>query len=186
MPHGKIRQRLFDIFKKEWKQAEHRLNLLGLTKEEIEFYHDDSRLMLANFSDWFYKKNLPSPESSEAKIVSEKLRLIGIIDAFHVRGDNVILVDYKTCKRAKITDDIKRQAALYALLYQDKYKKVPDAVCIHFLKFSCDPEVIHVDDNLLDYAKSLIDTVRKKTTSRAEQSYPCTCGGYCDRDFIRG
>ena len=99
------------------------MDYLELTPEQIEFYHDDSELMLFNFSHWFYKHGMPSPDLTEARIFSKNLRLMGIIDAVHENQDKIILVDYKTSKNPKITDDIKRQAALYALLYRTGSKK---------------------------------------------------------------
>ena len=180
----KIRQDLLNIFHREWIKAAESLNSLGLTRQEIDFYRDDSELMILNFSQWFYKNNLASPDLSETKIVSKTLGLMGIIDAVHTWDDKVALVDYKTSKYANITDDILRQAALYALLYQDKYNEVPESILIHFLKFPDDPEPIRVDDELLDYARTLVESVREKILAQDDQDYPCTCGGYCERDFV--
>jgi len=184
VPLRKVREELLSIFEKEWEKADGSLHSLGLTERQIEFYYEDSQLMLLNFSQWFYKNGMQSPELSEAKIFSKNLMLMGIIDAVHLWDDKVYLVDYKTSKYKKITDDIQRQAALYALLYQDKYRKIPEAVWIHFLKDPGDPEPIHIDDELLQYGKITIKSVREKTTSQNEQNYPCTCGGYCEVDFV--
>jgi hypothetical protein len=96
------------------------------------------------------------------------------------------LVDYKTSKHARITDDILRQAAIYALLYHDRYRVVPDSVAIHFLKEKGDPMPIYVDEALLEYGKILVESIRGKTQSDLEKDYPCTCGGYCERDFSGG
>ena len=183
-PIGHIRQELLKIFNRQWTAAENRLNYLDLTKEQIDFYHDDSELMLLNFSHWFFKYGMPAPDLTEARILSENLGLLGIIDAVFEQPDKVILVDYKTSKHAKITDETLRQAALYCLLYYDRFKKIPDAVWIHFLKEPGDPMPIGVDEALLDYAKILIESIRKKTLSDNKADYPCTCGGYCNRDFI--
>jgi len=180
----KIRQELLNTFHREWIKAAESLNSLGLMSEEIDFYRDDSELMLLNFSQWFYKNNMASPDLSETKIVSKTLGVMGIVDAVHTWHGKVALVDYKTSKYANITDDILRQAALYALLYQDKYNEVPEAILIHFLKFPGDPHPIRIDDELLEYARTLIESVRQKTKSLDEQHYPCTCGGYCERDFV--
>ena len=128
---------------------------------------------------------MPAPDLTEARIWSENHGALGIIDAVFEQPDKVVLVDYKTSKHAKITDDTLRQAALYSLLYQDRFKKAPDAVWIHFLKEPGDPIPIQVDDPLLDYAKILIESIRKKTQSDSKEDYPCTCGGYCTRDFIK-
>ena len=62
-------------------------------------------------------------------------------------------------------------------------KKAPEVIWIHFLKEVDDPKLIHVDEHLLDYAKILIESIREKTKGFDEESYPCTCGGYCERDF---
>ncbi len=109
---------------------------------------------------------------------------MGIIDAVYENHDETILVDYKTSKHVKITEDIKRQAAIYGLLYQDRYHKTPAALWVHFLKDALNPVPIHIDDALLDYGKMLIESVREKTQSLNEADYACTCGGFCERDFI--
>jgi len=181
---AKIRCELLSIFNERWNKAENTLNSLNLTNEQIEFYHDDSEVMLLNFSHWFYKNDMPAPELTEARIMSQNLRLMGIIDAVQEENDKVILIDYKTSKHAKITDDIFRQAAIYALLYHDKFKKIPEAIWIHFLKDPGDPMVINVDDELLQYGQILVESIREKTKAFDEQSYPCKCWGFCERDFV--
>ena len=47
-----------------------------------------------------------------------------------------------------------------------------------------DPKPIHIDDELLQYGKTLIESVVEKTKTEDEQDYPCSCGGYCERDFV--
>lgn len=181
---GQIRQELLRLFNHHWQTAENRLNNLGLTKEQLDYFHDDSEIMLMNFSHWFCKHDMPIPALAEARILSRNLWLLGVIDAIFEEADNPVLVDYKTSKHAEITDDILRQAALYALLYQDRFKNAPDAVWIHFLKEPGDPVTIRVNDSLLDYGRSLIESVREKTSSESQEAYPCTCGGYCEQDFV--
>ena len=183
-PIGAVRKDLLAIFKDQWDRAFYRLSSLGLTQEEISYYHDDSEIMLLHFSHWLYKNGMQSPDLSEIRIHSNTLRLMGIIDAVFTLSNKVFLVDYKTSKHPRITDDIKRQAALYALLYKDKYKTVPEAVLINFLKVPDDAMPVHVDDHLLQYGTILIDSVQRDTVSQDERDYPCTCGGYCERDFI--
>jgi CRISPR/Cas system-associated exonuclease Cas4 (RecB family) len=182
-PIGQIRRELLNIFNNQWAAAENRLNYLELTKEQIDFYHDDSELMLLNFSHWYYKHGMPAPDLTEARILSENFGTMGIIDAVLRMGEEIILVDYKTSKHPRITEDMQRQAALYALLYKDRYGVIPESVWIHFLKLPDDPQPIHIDDELLHYGKILIESVREKTTSQNEKDYTCTCGGYCERDF---
>ena len=182
-PIGAIRKELLSLFNELWDDAKSRINNLGLSSRQIEFYHDDSELMLFNYSHWFLKNGMPSPDLTEAKIFSNRFRAMGIIDAVHENKEGIILVDYKTSKSPKITDDINRQAAIYALLYFDKFKEMPEAVWIHFLKEVGDPITIHVDEHLIEYGKILIESVRNKTKTSDEKDYPCTCGGYCKKDF---
>ena len=184
MPLDKICGELLTIFNDEWEKAGSSLSSLELPDDQIEFFHHDSELMLINFGRWLVKKGMSPADLYETRIWSNNLRVMGIIDAVHLMGDKVILVDYKTSKYVKITEDIKRQAALYALMYQDKYNKSPDEVWIHFLKVQDDPLPIHIDENVLAYGKILIDSVHEKTTSKNEEDYPCKCGGFCERDFV--
>ena len=67
--------------------------------------------------------------------------------------------------------------------YKDKFDRIPEAVLIHFLVTPGDPIVIHIDEHLLDYGKILIESVLEKTISEDKRDYPCTCGGYCERDL---
>ena len=184
-PPAQIHKDLLELFNNYWEAAGNSLNNLGLTREQLDFYHDDSEAMMLNFKHWFCNHDMPVPDLTEARILSNNLELLGIIDAVFEKTDKVILVDYKTSKHAKITDDILRQAILYSLLYQDRFKKVPDEVGIHFLKEPGEPKPIHINGHLLEYGKNLIRFIREKTLSEAENNYPCTCGGYCERDFIK-
>jgi CRISPR/Cas system-associated exonuclease Cas4 (RecB family) len=180
----KVCRELLGVFNEKWKTAENSLKALDLPEEQIEFFRHDSELMLINFARWLLKNSLPTADLAETKIWSNNLRIMGIIDAVHIMGDKVVLVDYKTSKYARITEDIKRQAALYALMYQDKYNKAPDEVWIHFLKVQDDPLPVHIDEHTLQYGKILIDSVHENTVSKMEEDYPCKCGGYCERDFV--
>ena len=176
---------LLSVFEEKWEAAQNSLDALGLPEDQIDFFRHDSELMMLNFSHWLHNNGLSAADLSETKIWSNHLRLMGIIDAIHIIGDTVILVDYKTSKYAKITEDIQRQATIYALLYQDKYNKVPAAVWIHFLKVSDDPLEIQIDEETLDNGRALISSIHEKTASINEDDYPCTCGGYCGNDFIQ-
>jgi len=186
MPIAEVRRRLIEIFNRLWEKAMPRIASLGLSEQEIRYFHDDSELMLLHYSDWFYKHQMPTPQLSEARILSKNLMLTGVIDASLPDGDGVALVDYKTSKNIEITSDMERQAAFYALLYQDKYRETPDKVLVHFLKTLEEPLVIHVDEQLLEYGRIVLQSIHEKTMSQDEKDYPCTCGGYCEQDFTRG
>lgn len=180
-----ILQQLLEIFEQLWEKTRTSINYLGLSKEKTDQIHQDSQIMLLNYSDWFSRTNMKVPGLSEKRIKSKKYHALGIIDGIYKTKGSIILVDYKTSQKPTITGDIFRQAAIYALLYADAYKKTPDVVNVHFVKFSGDPIPIHVDEHLLEYAKILITSVRKNTTSLNEKDYPCKCKEQCQKDFIK-
>jgi len=176
--------RLLKLFQKEWKAAKPRLDALKLPPEEVKVFHDESQIMLINYGYWFHRHKAPKPDGTEMRFYSRDLGLMGIIDAVYRFGDKDILVDYKTSRKAEITSETERQAAIYALLFEGKHGRPPEAIWIHFVKFNQEPLVIEVDDLLLDYGRMVVEAVRKQTRSTHEADYPCTCGGRCERDFI--
>jgi CRISPR/Cas system-associated exonuclease Cas4 (RecB family) len=182
-PLSATKSALFGVFSKEWQNHEKALQSLDLPAERLDFFRHESEQMLKNFAEWFCREGMRRPAFSELKIFSNPLRLMGIIDAVMTQNDRIVLVDYKTSSSRNISEDILRQAALYALLYQDKYGQVPEAVWIHFIKDPANPEVIEIDEELLVYGKIVLESVRSKTVSSDEKDYPCTCGGFCERDF---
>ena len=179
-----ISESLLKTFNRLWLESKNDLDALRLPQDDLDEYHNDSERMLLNYACWFTRQDSPPLVNySEVKIFSDYLQLMGIIDAVRINGNEVTLIDYKASKNPTITDEIMRQAVLYALLYQDRYNRAPDVVCIHFLKNPGDPIPIHIDELFLEYAEILLESVREKTRSNDERSYPCTCGGYCERDF---
>ena len=182
-PISAIRKEIIGTFNRLWKYAGDQLRALNLDENELESFRIESERMLFNFSHWLLKNDLKVPDFSELRLFSKPLKLLGIIDAVHHHAGQPILLDYKTSKNAIVTDDMTRQAALYALLYKDKFDKIPDAVLIQFLVTPGEPIPIHVDEHLVDYGNILIESVREKTISEDKQDYPCTCGGYCERDL---
>ena len=182
-PISAIREELITTFNRLWNHAGDQLRSLNLDENEIESFRSESERMIFNFSHSILKNELKVPYFSELRLFSKHLKLLGIIDAVHNHAGQPIIVDYKTSKNAIVTDDMTRQAAIYALLYKDKFDKTPESVWIHFLVTPGDPIPLHVDEHLVDYGKILIESVREKTISEDKRDYPCTCGGYCERDL---
>ena len=46
IPIGELRRKLLEIFNERWEKAKPQMNSLGLSEEELCYYHDDSELML--------------------------------------------------------------------------------------------------------------------------------------------
>ena len=175
---------LLKIFEDEWNRARPVLDGLGLSESQLQDYRDESQVMVINFGWWFQKRLVPPPNRTEVKFISKRLGLMGVVDAVHRIGQDAILVDYKTSRRAEITPEMERQAALYGLLYQDVNGHPPEALWIHFLNTDDDPQVIPLDDELLTYGRLTLESVHHKTRTQDEADYPCTCGGRCQRDFV--
>ena len=173
--------RIFDLC---WEQAREQLNTLGLDEHELAEFRGESKHMLANFITWRHEFQADAPGKAEYKLWSGGLGLMGIVDAVHNQNGKLTLVDYKTSRKAKVTADIFRQAAIYALLYQDKHGFPPEEIWIHFLKEEGPPKRIPVDEAMLDYAASLVESIHHSVSSGLEADYPCTCGGWCEKDFI--
>ena len=184
-PAVEIQKLLSNLIHKQWDKAAETFKSINLLQDQIEFYFDDSKQMLLNYGRWFLQNGMRLPEASEQKMISWELGIMGIVDAIYEIEGSTKIIDYKTSKRSTITEDILRQAALYAVLYLEKNRKTPGAVWIHFLKEPSIVKEIGVNEYLIDYGRKLIEMIHRKTESEREGDYQCTCGGYCERDFIQ-
>ena len=181
----KMKLNIIGYFESAWQKCRPYIKRLRLSKQEINDFYDESVKMLIG---WLKKhlsmgrKRIRSPES-EVKLFSKKHRVMGIIDAIYNVNGRIYLVDYKTGKKDIVTDDIKVQMAIYALLYQENYKKMPHMVSINFLKTQTIRR-FRITDKVIQYAINICERIHEKTISDVESNYPCTCGGWCTRDFI--
>ena len=177
---------LQDLFRQEWKDQAKNLNRLDLTDTELEFYFHESCKMLKNFAQNFYE-NLgfeKPPPVIEKHLLSKKLRLKGRVDAIYfnptARGPPLLL-DYKTSKSKEITRAYKRQLFIYALLYFQKYRIIPEAA-IHFLNFQDGLVKLQINQEDLKQTKKLVLDIHDKVKSKSINDYPCTCG-WCRNEF---
>lgn len=176
--------RLLSFFNQAWLEQEAELWSLNLPEEVIdEFYHESAEMLIG----WL-ERNLqtlmngqPRPET-EVKLLSQRHRVMGIIDAIHKQNGKVSITDYKTGKKDDLTQEIKIQMAIYALLYKENYGTLPDSISIDFLKHQR-TNSFKVTDEFTNYAIKICKEIHEKTSSTNEEDYPCTCGGWCERDF---
>ena len=138
-PLIEMQRELLQDFAREWQGSLLSLQKLGLPSEKLGWFELQSQLMLIHFATW--KLEHPGLEVSrfEARLVSKPLGLLGIVDAIHKDDEEPVVVDYKTSQRAEITPEIERQAAIYALLYGEFYRRPLGQVWIHFLIEQGDP-----------------------------------------------
>lgn len=177
---------LQDLFILEWKEQEKNLKKLDLTNTELEFFFHDALKMIDNFTTHFYSNKgmeMPSPVI-ERQLASKSLMLRGRVDAIHFNQKVEVpplIVDFKTSKSKVITQDHKRQLLIYALLYFENYRIIPD-LAIHFLNFKDGVVELKVRPEDLIHVKNLVRDIHDKILSGDMSEYPCTCGK-CRREF---
>ena len=183
MDYGDLRGVVLDLFKDEWRNRKESLEQLGLKQDEIEFFYSDSQKMILNFLHWSLKNRefeKPAP-LIEKTLFSKEHGLFGRIDAIYQEANSPLVVDYKTSRSAKLTDDYKRQLAIYALLHKTHFHKNP-IVAIHFLRFKNGLRKYKISDKALEETAGLIKKLHDKTQSKDIDDYPCTCG-WCEKNF---
>jgi len=177
-----MKKNLLDLFEKNWHKQKSQIQKLDLDEKTIREFYQESQMMLLGWLKRYIKEGCGRPKT-EVKLFSKTHQVMGIIDAVFSRGGGVLLVDYKTGKKNDITQDIKVQLAIYALLYMENYQKMPDIVAIDFLKHQ-EKRQFRVNEKLIRYAVQMVNDTRKNTASNDEKDYPCKCGGWCDKEFI--
>ncbi|MBI4146312.1 PD-(D/E)XK nuclease family protein [Candidatus Woesearchaeota archaeon] len=173
---------------KEWQNAKQELDKLGLTKDQLIHYFEDTLIMLFNWVELFlskisrkqgsfaerFKKLTPM---RELLFVSENYHAKGIIDAIETAEDgSVRIMDYKTSSSQDLNDHI-LQLAIYSLLYYDKHGQLPKQVGIYFLKGK--ESIMDVDEKLLELAKKEIAHVHEHTKSEDINHYQKQPSGLC-------
>ena len=169
-----FRTLVFDLFKQNWLKNLDQIHALVPQQNLQDFYYSETAQMLENWYKSFIKKlqnkiiSMTFKEAfrsltpiTETRIIAEEIKVQGIIDAILKTEKGIQLLDYKTSKKEEINEEYRLQLAIYALLYKLKYNEAPYEVGIHFLKY--DEKYIPVNDSLLNFAKSEINTVQEKT-----------------------
>jgi len=182
----KLRYSIISHFNDAWYKREKQILNLGLSKKEIKDFYEDSIWMLTGWLEKYTKavsKGLNHP-LTEVKLFCKKHGVMGIIDAIYKNDGRVYLIDYKTGKKDDVTRDIKIQMAIYALLYQEKFGERPHTVSVDFLKTKTIKR-FKITDTAINNAIMICKKIHEKTASDNESDYPCTCGGWCERDFFQ-
>lgn len=177
-----------------WNKERQKLDELRLSKEELEFYKEETIVMLANWlnhmtgrmqeeitrhpdKDFAEIWQRVCPQEIESEFQNDELMVRGFVDYIEKSGDKIKIMDFKTSKQAKLTPEYKLQLAIYALLYEKTHKRRPDQVGLWFLKHG--ELVIDVDDALLELARFEITQTHLGTRSNAISDYPKNVGPLC-------
>ena len=183
-----------ELFDKHWNLSKDKLSSLEISDSEIQFYYDDSKTMILNWVSHFLSRvkdcpdgnfldtfNKLKPVSREEKFISEEFSVMGYIDAIEVFDGKTRIIDYKTSKADKLSDEYMLQLGIYALLYNEKKGSYPDEVGLFLLKHG--ERMVKVTEELVKNAKFEIENIHMSTQTRNKSDYPMKQGplcNYCD------
>jgi len=181
----KVGSLLVSFFTDAWRAQEMQMHNLESGSSTIDDFYHESVEMLAGWLKRYLAsvKNGNQYPSAEVRLFSRTHRAMGIIDAIHKRNGKVSITDYKTGKSDDITHDIRVQMVIYALLYKENYGALPDIIAIDFLKTQT-VKRFQVTKQFIDHAERMLADIHRKALSNDEKDYPCTCGGWCEKDFL--
>ena len=180
-----MKTELLSLFNQAWVEQGEEFRRLKLPEGMLNEYYSESAEMLISWLKRHVKavRDGQAKPDTEVKLFSQTHRVMGIIDAVFRQNGAVSLTDYKTGKKEELTQDIKTQMAIYALLYQENFGILPESISIDFLKFG-NAVPFRVTDEFANYAARICKEVHEKTSSLNEEDYPCRCGGWCEKDFL--
>lgn len=174
---------LHEYFKRAWERYQEEFAQLDLTPEELQGYYDESLMMVQHYFTYFtskikyFTRFLPVKEAWEAvkpsremEFMSEQHGVRGFIDAIHDEAGKTLILDYKTSRKSVITDAYELQLAIYAMLYEEKFR-TPDLVGIFFLKDGVE-QLLDVTPRMIEHAKDEVHAVHLATQSCRMRDYP--------------
>ncbi len=172
-----------EIFKKEWEKKKEELDVLELSSIKLAFFKKESQDMLNIWLKNFFKKLAKEVKDKTFRESFEKLRpeteiylesktynVRGYVDAVHKIEGEIILMDYKTSSKDKMTDEYRLQLGIYSLLYFDKFGILPNKVGLDLLRHG--ERIIDVDDELIELAKRETLAMADRTISEEKEDYP--------------
>ncbi len=174
---------------KSWQKYDKALKNLGLNSDQLKFYFEETVMMLFNWLNTFidkiksfdslsfqeiFKKLTPLREQH---FISHELGVQGFIDTIEQHQDEIHIMDYKTSSHFELNDNYKLQLGIYALLYKKKHNQIPHKAGIYFLRYK--PKYVKVDQELLDYAQTEVNSIHINTASTNLVDYPKKESGLC-------
>lgn len=171
----------------EWENYKDKLELVHLDKEKEIFYFEETLMMLFNWTEQFLEKINKQEGSFEERFKkltpireqlfeSENYGVKGFVDAIENRDGDIYVMDYKTSSKFEVDEHL-LQLAIYSLLYFEKHGVLPKKVGIYFLKEK--ERLVHVDQELLEMAKTEIKKVAELIKSKDMNDYPKCVTGLC-------
>ena len=182
---------IMNLFNSLWRENLAKINqVLNHNVVIAEHYHYESMGMVNNWLNVFIArlKNEMSDKDvkdaflalkplTEQKLVAESFNVQGYIDAVYEKNEKV-LIDYKTSRKNEISEEYKLQLGIYALLYRENKKSLPDKVGIMFLADGKE-SFIDVDDSLIGLAESECREMGERTKTGDKADYCRKPGRLC-------
>ena len=186
-----LKHELINLFNNSWTKALPSLLNLENDKNTIRNYYQNSIYMLQNFIEDFlialssfindgtfqdaFNKLKPK---TEVHLYSEKHNVHGYLDAILNINGEVYIIDYKTSSKDNITEDYKLQLAIYSLMFNEKFGKLPNKVGLHFLRHGT-KKYIDVSQDLIDTAGRECELIKFNTESNDIKDYDKNPGSWC-------
>ena len=181
----KLTQRIQELLVLHWNKKKSELDSLSMEPTQLNFYFEESMVMLMNWLQKFLAKARVVNGSEfdkafkaltplrELQYASEERAVRGFIDAIEQFQGETRLMDYKTSKKFDVTNEYRLQLAIYAMLYEEKHGEKPHKVGIYFLKDTGKHEyLIDVDEDLIKLAKLEVEMIHLNTQSLKVEDYP--------------
>jgi putative RecB family exonuclease len=173
---------LLEAFKRLWEANKVELEGLRLHPDELQSYFESSKAMIACFVQDFASRLAHLLEKlgfveafraltprREVYLESHSHRVRGYVDAIFEHGKTQI-IDYKTSASDAFRDEYRRQLGIYALMFREKYGRLPDEVGLHFLAFG--RKLIPATDELVNTAANAVSFVHQHTKYGSVNDYP--------------
>lgn len=160
-------ERLMNVFDETWKR-----NKSPLVRQE---HYGEIKVMLENWHNQLIIKTNGKRlddylkfAKAEQKLKSEEYNVCGVLDLLNETEGSI--VEYKTSSKPELTREYKIQLGIYALLFLETFKKLPEKVFIHFLKHG--KKEVPFTPGLLNDAKRICKLVNLKTLKSDMREYP--------------
>jgi len=175
---------LSNLFENEWKNKKSKLAALGLEKDTLNMFYEDSILQIDKWLNKFLtmvdKKLIEvfmikdawkyfQPKHRELRLVSNIIGVQGYIDQVVSLNGRTVVIDFKTSKSPKVSPDYALQLAVYHLLYKEKFEVEPETF-LWFLKFGL--KKVDITEKLIADSLFKIEQVHMALQNKKILDYP--------------
>lgn len=185
-----LQQHMESLLIQEWQNYGDKLKEISISPEDNRKFFEETLLMLLSWLNKFVHRLRDRPEDDfegafkalapayqELQFSSRNYKVRGFIDAIHHTDGEVELVDYKTSREAKMTDEYRLQGAIYALLYMEKHGQPPHKIAFDFFRHGRID--LPVEPSLMELARKEVNYIHSQTTTKEIEDYPKNISFLC-------